>query len=140
MGLINAIRGFGRILSTTLDNFLVPYKDRMSVHETSWMGLQPGDLVQFYYIAGGVRFGLVVSSRRTSSGIFLSTRNNTLLNIVEIESLTDSMFSLMINNLYQNRAACNYYSRRVLGAFLGKDNFRTFNVAKLTNVMKVSIL
>ena len=140
MGLINAVRGFGRILSTTLDNFLVPYKDRMSVHETSWMGLQPGDLVQFYYIDGGVRFGLVVSSRRTSSGIFLSTRNNTLLNIVEIESLTDSMFSLMINNLYQNRDACNYYSRRVLGAFLGKDNFRTFNVAKLTNVTKVSIL
>jgi hypothetical protein len=111
----------------------------MTLRETSWLGVSPGDLVQFDYFEGGTRYGLVVSSRRTHRGYFLSSRDNTLLNVVEIESLTDSMFSLMINNLYKNRSACNYYSPKIIGAFLGRENFRTFNVSKITNFLSVDI-
>jgi hypothetical protein len=82
---------------------------------------------------------LVVSSRRTSDGMFLSSRNNTLLNFVIVEGLSEAMFSLMVNNLYNNETACNYYSPAIIGAFLGKQNFRTLNVAKIRNILKVSI-
>ena len=138
MGLANIVKRITRNLVVRFKQLLIPYEDRMTLHETSYLGLRPGDLTQFTY-PGGARYGLIVSSRTTSSGLFLSTRNNVLLNVVLIESLTDSMFSLMINNLYKNRSACNYYSPRIIGAFLGKSNFRTFNVAKMTDVMKVDI-
>ena len=109
-----------------------------SVVETSYLGLRPGDLIQFSY-TGSLRYGLVVSSRRTTDGIFLSSRNNTLLNVVTTQALTEAMFSLMVNNLYKNENACNYHSPRVIGAFLGKDNFRTFNVAKTKDIFKINI-
>lgn len=138
MGIQNIVRRQSRTLSETLNNFLTPYAESMIVRETSWLGVLPGDLVHFDY-PGSSRSGLVVSSRRTARGYFLSPRGNTLLNIVEIEALTDSMFSLMINNLYKNRAACNYYSPRIIGSFMGKENFKTFNVAEITNFLSVSI-
>jgi len=71
--------------------------------------------------------------------MFLSSRNNTLVNFVGVQGLSDAMFSLMVNNLYNNRNACNYYSPAIIGAFLGKRNFRTLNVAKLRDILKVSI-
>jgi len=82
-------------------------------------------------------YGLIVSSRRTSDGMFLSSRNNTLINFVSIQGLSEAMFSLMVNNLYGNESACNYYSPKILGAFMGKDNFRTLNVAKVRDILKV---
>jgi hypothetical protein len=71
--------------------------------------------------------------------MFLSSRNNTLVNFVGVQGLSDAMFSLMVNNLYNNQNACNYYSPAIIGAFLGKRNFRTLNVAKLRDILKVSI-
>tara|TARA_R110000782_G_C14679783_1_gene399891 strand:+ start:240 stop:629 length:390 start_codon:yes stop_codon:yes gene_type:complete len=106
--------------------------------ETSYLGLRAGDLIQFSYV-GSPRFGLVVASKRTSNGYFLSTQNNTLLNVVEVTKLTEGMFSLMINNLYKNRIACNYHSPRIIGMFLGDDNFKTFNVSKITNILSINI-
>jgi hypothetical protein len=106
--------------------------------ETSYLGLRPGDLIQVTY-DGSLRYGIVVSSRRTSRGLFLSTQNNTLLNIVLVRGLSEAMFSLMINNLYNNEKACNYYSPAIIGAFMGKQNFRTFNVTKARDIIKVDI-
>tara|TARA_R100001460_G_scaffold84122_1_gene125407 strand:- start:1526 stop:1915 length:390 start_codon:yes stop_codon:yes gene_type:complete len=106
--------------------------------ETSYLGLRPGDIVQLTY-EGSLRYGLVVSSRRTSDGMFLSSRNNTLLNFVQADTLSEAMFSLMINNLYNNETACNYNSREIIGSFLGRRNFRTFNVAKIRNILKVNV-
>tara|TARA_R110000782_G_scaffold63000_3_gene129232 strand:+ start:122 stop:508 length:387 start_codon:yes stop_codon:yes gene_type:complete len=108
------------------------------VRETSYLGLQAGDLIQFGYL-GTSRFGLVVASKRTRNGYFLSTQNNTLLNVVEVDRLTEGMFSLMINNLYKNRVACNYSSPRIIGMFLGDDNFKTFNVSKIVNILGINI-
>jgi hypothetical protein len=109
-----------------------------SFSETSYLGLRPGDLIQVTY-EGSTRYGLVVSSRRTSDGMFLSTRNNTLINLVIVQGLSQAMFSLMVNNLYSNRNACNYYSPKILGAFLGRRNFRTLNIAKMKDILKVVI-
>lgn len=109
-----------------------------SLVETSYLGLRPGDLVQVTY-AGSTRYGLIVSSRRTTDGMFLSTRNNTLVNFVAVQGLSEAMFSLMVNNLYNNEVACNYYTPAIIGAFLGKQNFRTLNVAKIRDILKVNI-
>ena len=106
--------------------------------ETSYLGLRPGDLIQVTY-SGFVRYGLILSSRRTSSGMFLSTRGNGLVNFMDIAGLSDAMFSLMINNLYNNESACKYRSRIILSAFLGKQSFRTLNKAKMTNILKVKL-
>jgi len=106
--------------------------------ETSYLGLRPGDLIQLTYDKS-FRYGMVVSSRRTTDGMFLSSRNNTLVNVVLVNSLSEAMFSLMVNNLYNNENACSYYSPRIIGAFLGKSNFRTFNVAKMRDILKVVI-
>jgi hypothetical protein len=120
------------------DHFL-EYEDRLIVKETSYIGLRPGDLVMFNY-DGSSRTGLVVRSKRTSTGIFLSTQNNTLLNIFLVESITSGAFELMINNLYRDRIRCTYKnSPRILGAFLGKNNFRTFNVSKIRDLYTILI-
>jgi hypothetical protein len=120
----------------SLDDRLAGYKYRLA--STSYLGLKPGDLISFSY-QGDSRYGLIVSSKRTSDGMFLSTRNNTLINVVMITGLSDGMFSLMINNLYENEIACNYHSPRIIGAFLGKQNFRTLNVSKIRRLIRIDI-
>lgn len=123
-----------RLVNQELQQSLSDFPHRIA--EVSYLGLRPGDLVQVTY-GGSIKYGLIVSSRRTSDGMFLSSRNNTLINFVSIQGLSEAMFSLMVNNLYGNESACNYYSPKILGAFLGKDNFRTLNVAKVRDILKV---
>ena len=125
-----------RGIEASLQGKLTPFS--YTVAETSYLGLRPGDIIQFTY-AGSLRYGLVVSSRRTSDGMFLSSRNNTLLNVVLSQELSATMFSLMVNNLYKNETACNYQSPKIIGAFLGKQNFRTFNISKMRDIFKISI-
>lgn len=109
-----------------------------TVKETSYLGVRPGDLIQFDY-NGSNRFGLVVRSKRTGTGVFLSNRYNKLLNVVQMDSLSEAMFSLMVNNLYKNRSACSYHSPNILSIFLGKQNFRTFNVSNVKNILSLEI-
>lgn len=123
-----------------LENYLLEYSDNLRIVETSFLGLKPGDLITFNYKDGTERSGLVVRSKRTSTGYFLSSRNNTLLNIFLVESITSGMFDLMINNLYRNRLSCTYkHTPRILGIFLGKNNFRTFNVRGIANIKQILI-
>jgi hypothetical protein len=123
--------------SASIQTKLQGYKYRL--HSTSYLGLQPGDLIEFKY-QGSLRNGLVVTSKRTSDGMFLSNLNNTLLNVVLVSELSEVMFSLMVNNLYKNKIACNYYSPKIIGAFLGRQNFRTLNVAKIRGLVKLNII
>lgn len=125
-------------MNLNLEKYPDPVENiQFSLRSVSYLALNPGDIIQFLY-EGYRRFGLVVSSRRASRGVFLSTKNNRLLNIVELGGLTEAMFSLMINNLYRNRVACSY-SSRILGTFLGKDNFKTFNIAKIAKILSYEI-
>jgi hypothetical protein len=123
--------------SAPIQTKLQGYKYRL--HSTSYLGLQPGDLIEFKY-QGSLRNGLVVASKRTTDGMFLSNLNNTLLNVVLVSELSEVMFSLMVNNLYKNKNACNYYSPKIIGAFLGRQNFRTLNVAKIRGLVKLNII
>lgn len=123
--------------SAPIQTKLQGYKYRL--HSTSYLGLQPGDLIEFKY-QGSLRNGLVVASKRTTDGMFLSNLNNTLLNVVLVSELSEVMFSLMVNNLYKNKTACNYHSPKIIGAFLGRQNFRTLNVAKIRGLVKLNII
>jgi len=108
---------------------------------TSFLGLQAGDLVSFEYTDGSSRFGLVVRSKRTFRGYFLSTKDNTLLNIFLLDSITESMLKLILNNLYRNRIRCTYKNTpRILSVFIGEKNFRTFNTAKIHHLAKIEIV
>lgn len=108
--------------------FETEFDESFKVIETSKEGLMAGDLISFSYL-GVLRFGLVVRSRRTDvHGTFLSTRGNNLLNVFLLNSIKNSDSRLIINTLYRDRIRCTYKNTpKVLGAFLGKSNFRTFN-------------
>jgi|TARA_S200002703_G_C3786350_1_gene242473 hypothetical protein len=109
-----------------------------TLRETSYLGVRPGDILEFTY-NGSARTGLVVRSKRTGTGVFLSKRYNRLLNIILVETLSDAMFTLMVNNLYKNSTACSYHSPKILSLFLGKTNFRTFDVANVSNILTIDI-
>tara|TARA_R110000782_G_scaffold184388_2_gene274675 strand:+ start:35876 stop:36316 length:441 start_codon:yes stop_codon:yes gene_type:complete len=127
--------------------YLHQYSGKFSLRQVSPLSVRPGDLIHFEYPMPPEtkatypwnRFGLVVRSKRTSSGHFLSTQNNTLLNVVVLETVTEQMFASMVNTLYKNRKACDYYSPAIIGSFLGKENFRTFDIALTSRVVSVEI-
>lgn len=104
------------------------FDDKFKIIETSKEALMAGDIISFNY-NGSQRFGLVVKSRRTGvNGTFLSTRNNNLLNIFLLNSIKNSDCRLIINTLYRDRIRATYKNTpAILSAFLGKENFRTFN-------------
>lgn len=115
--------------------FQTEFDDNLKVVETAVAGVMAGDVVSFNY-QGSERLGLVVKSRRTDfSGSFRSTRGNTLLNVFLLNSITNADCRLIINTLYRNRIRSTYVnSPKILSAFLGKENFRTFNVGLIADI------
>lgn len=115
--------------------FQTEFDDNLKVVETAVAGVMAGDVVSFNY-QGSERLGLVVKSRRTDfSGSFKSTRGNTLLNVFLLNSITNADCRLIINTLYRNRIRSTYVnSPKILSAFLGKENFRTFNVGLIADI------
>ena len=110
--------------------------------ETSFLGLKAGDLIQVTY-NGTVKYGLIVTSSKRPNPMFLSTQNNTLISVMLVNGLSEARFSLMIDNLYNNRTATVYRSSQgptILSAFLGKDSFRTLNAFKMKDVLKINIV
>tara|TARA_R110002110_G_scaffold339942_2_gene550155 strand:+ start:1993 stop:2388 length:396 start_codon:yes stop_codon:yes gene_type:complete len=123
-------------IDATLQGNLGPFK--YTLRETSYLGLKPGDLIQITY-SGRLRYGLVIGTPKNTRGMFVSSRYNSLLNVVVIESLNEGMFSVMVNNLYKNPVNCTYSNSTIIGAFLGKKNLRSFNTAKFQNVLSIEI-
>ena len=109
-----------------------------SVRETSYLGLKPGDLIQLTY-EGQFRQGLVLATPQNTRGMFVSSQYNSLLNVLVFDSLNEGMFSLMVDNLYKNPSTCNYSNSTIIGAFLGKENLRSFNTAKFADVLSIDI-
>jgi len=109
--------------------------------ETSYYGITPGNIISLNYQDDiGPRLGLVVSSERTTSGRFISTRNNTLLNVFLLGDLTLSMLNIIVNNLYNNKTRCSYRGvTGVLKALFPTSSFRTFNIAKARDFIKYNI-
>jgi len=128
--------GQQREISEDLQISLEQFK--YSVRETSYLGLRPGDLIQIGY-EGRFRQGLVLATPHNTRGMFVSSRYNLLLNVLVFDSLNEGMFSLMVDNLYKNPSTCNYSNATIIGAFLGKENLRSFNTAKFADVLSIDI-
>ena len=126
--------------------------------ETSFLGLKPGDLVQFSYQKGASRgfySGLVVASKKTGAGcIRLSTRNNTLINIITVDGLSQTSFNFMINRLYNNWTLSKYPNKgenlarfsnvdqqgmNALKEIFNEDNFKTFIVHQMYDIKVISL-
>jgi hypothetical protein len=116
------------------------YDQKIVQREVPVFGLKAGDLIKFDY-QGSARFGIVVRSRRSKfNGIFKSTRGNDLLNIFLLNSITTHGIRLIINTLYKNRIRATYLNTpKILGAFLGNDNFRTFNCKFTSDVVSFDV-
>ena len=123
---------------------------------TSYAGLEPGDIILFSYLkvtdpgsgkevvlpprATPTRLGIVVTSERTNTGHFLSTKNNILLNVFLLDTLSKSFYKVVVNTLYLDEKRCDYHKRpRLLKGYLKKENFRTLNTAYTRNIRKVII-
>jgi len=128
-----------RTVKNDIEEALIEYNHE-SV-ETSWLGLQPGDLITFDYADGTIRFGLVVRSRKAPRGTrFSPTTLNFLVNVFIATSITPSMFNIVINTLYRNRVRSTYKNTpKILSVFFGASNFRTFNAAKMENIRQIMI-
>ena len=131
----------------------------LRTQETSFLGLKPGDLIQFNYrredFKTGVYYGLVVASKKTGSGCYrLSTRNNTLVNVITADGLSQTSFNYMINNLYRNWILSKYpnksegqgrytgvgrHGRIALEEIFNEDNFKTFIVHYMYDIMVISL-
>lgn len=122
----------------SIEDIYTEYFGNAKFIAVSLTGIKAGDLIYFDY-DNSSRLGLVVKSQRTGiKGHFLSTQDNTLLNVFVLESLTSGMFEIIINNLYRNRVRATYKNTpRLLGVFMGKDNFRTFNAARIKNLYNI---
>jgi len=132
-----------------IERMLFPYEGNYGITNWSYLGVRPGELVIFEYIKlsdeggqsmVGTRLGIVVASQRTSSGLFISTRSNNLMNVFLLDQLSEDLFSLVVNNLYNKEYRCTYKrAPKVLAAFMGKKNFRTLNVRYLKSFRKINI-
>lgn len=127
-----------------VEKILFPYDGNYSISNFSYLGLRPGDLIIFDYDRDSrtysPRLGLVVASRRGPNGSFMSTRNNNLINVFLLNSLSEALFELIVNNLYGKATKCTYKGApKILGAFMGRNNFRTFNSAIIGSLKKVTI-
>ena len=121
------------------EEYIAENEKEFSINETSFYGLKPGDLITFDYEGKHRGFGLVVKSKRAPSGYFLSSSNNTLLNVFLLGAVNNGIFDVMINILYKDRSRCTYKGTpRILGSLLGR-NFRTFNVSKIINILNFTI-
>ena len=110
--------------------------------ETSYLGLRPGNLIEFTY-GGGPRYGIVISSKRSSGGIFLSYQYNTLSTVLACDSLDEATFSELLNTMYGNEVAATYSTAKSMPSLkAGKPyvgNFRTLNVSVLSDIYKVTL-
>lgn len=131
-----------RGLRSELGSRLLEFKN-YSVAETSYLALRPGNLIEFTY-AGKPRYGIVISSQRSSGGMFLSNQYNTLSTVLVGDSLDEGVFRELLNTMYGNEVAATYSTAKGISSLraAGKSyvgNFRTLNVSVLSNIYKVTL-
>ena len=85
------------------------------------------------------RVVLVVRNRRTSSGVFTSTRNNVLLSCFRLEGNSELITNTIVENLYKKRRRASYWGKikTSLIKILGKGNYRTYNTQNMKQTHKV---
>lgn len=108
----------------------------------------PGDILIFTYkmpgavgkISGEERVFMVLKGRR-GPGVFKSTRGNTLVMGVKLDTNRASI-EVIVENLYSKRRKASYYGKimKSLESLIGKESFRTYNIQGMgNNLHKVNI-
>jgi hypothetical protein len=108
----------------------------------------PGDILLFTYkmpgavgrTSGEERVFMVLKGRR-GPGIFKSTRGNTLVMGVKLDTNRASI-EVIVENLYKKRRKASYYGKimKSLESLIGKESFRTYNIQGMgNNLHKVNI-
>jgi len=114
---------------------LDPKRRLIRAPETSYLGLKPGDVIQFAYNTeskNGVYQGLIVSTKSSGSAgyRFARTTYNTILQVLTLDSLSDQLLQFVINNLYKNRILSRYMSLKKRS----NDATQTINYGYLRNL------
>jgi len=109
---------------------------KYKVRETSYSGLRPGDLIQFDYM-GSSRYGYVLASKKTTSGLFTSLKGTRLSNVLDIGGLDEGDFTQLLNNIYNNESKADYQDLKKSGFLDDTKKFRTFRLMGLRNILKV---
>ena len=101
----------------------------------------PGDVLMFGYkdLEGntGNHMVLVLGNERGSSGVFKG-KSGTYLSAVKIGGLSDTIFGLVLDNLYKNVGAA--YSNTVKAGLLtvvGQQNYRTYIINSMYGCLGV---
>ena len=96
----------------------------------------PGDLLVFTYMdlfqRSGTHLVLVLGNRRSKSGVYKG-KSGYYLSAVKLNALSDTISSIILENLYKNRKAT--YSNTVqkgLLAIVGRANYRTYIVSSIS--------
>ena len=159
-----ANRGIGSNLSDLVNKFIqsinesadsVEYTGK-SISEVPYGGLRPGNLIEFRYgYGGGRRFGIVLSSQRTSSGLFLSNLNNSLYNVLSCETLDEDTNLSLLNTMYGKESKSTYAEATTVAPLnppakkrtkrkpaypRSVRDFKTLNVSLLSDILKVSLI
>ena len=90
---------------------------------------------------GGKIIAVVVSNKRTKSGVFLSSKRNLLLSAFKIYRPNSGVINLILNSLYNHRERSTYRSIKTgLGLILGLSEYRTYDLGKVVHfhILKVS--
>lgn len=99
--------------------------------------MTPGDILAFNY-EGSSRIVLIISTKR-GRGVFLSSRMNLLVSVVDLDLSRPSTF-MFIKALHKNIKGSNYLKlRRSIFSVLGKENFRTFDLQKMRDINEVAV-
>jgi hypothetical protein len=124
----------------SLEEIIDEYDYTLSLKGVSKLSLLPGDILLMESLEYGSRLILVVKSKRTSTGQFISTRNNLLLNVFQLDLITLDMFKIVVNILYKNRVRCTYNNTpKILGAFLKHTSFRTLDMRKIDSLIALGL-
>lgn len=127
----------------------IPYTLEQARIAKSTANISPGDFLLFKYPLYPYdtqapleeRFVIVVSSDRTTQGLFVSTRKNILLICFKLPFWNEQTMSAIIDRLHKNRRRCNYYTiKQGLQALLGIKSCRTYDTKKIQHLNEISVI
>ncbi len=107
-----------------------PWLYKYLLRSTSVYGLKPGQLVNYRYNAI-TRLGLVVRTK-SRPALFLSTKGNHLVSIVELEKPSGPEFERLIQELYLNSVRCS--DMNCLKDYFSEESFKLFRQGKLRDI------
>lgn len=105
---------------------------------------QTGDLLTFNYKQSNF-MTFVVKNKRTSTGLFTSTKGNRLLSTYRVDHLSMDTLQIILKTLNKyDRIRTSLSYEKQLNGFLslvgGSDKYRTFDLAFINKPHKVSIV